>query len=237
MRTNIFTLATLLLAVPAFSKGKQVDLTGSWKETRRFTTDKKVVTYTDTLRIDFTIGNEYLWQKAGSFMFKGTYKASEDLLDLGARTFTILQMTPGQLVLKDDAGMYELSKYTKVADAEDNSKASSSSRGSKADEGEINKAEMTGKWEVYKRTSSVQMKELDYTKILRTIEIHWNGDKIDGVAMPAQYLAEGSGCMIQRFEKNTIYCSGGRAFVVRRCSGGELIIQEGTMTYFFKKFK
>lgn len=231
----LFLLPAATTAVSA--KHKPADLTGSWKETHRFTTDKKSIQYKDTLRIDFTIGNEYLWQKSGSFMYKGTYKATQDVLDLGARMFTILQMTPGQIVIKDDAGIYELTKYTRPALEQDNSKASSTARSNNSIENTINKDALPGKWEVYKRTSNTQLKDVDHTNIIRTIDIKWRGDSMSGIVMPAQYNPETTGWHIERFAHNKIYCNHSRVLDVKRCADGELILQEGTITYFFKKFK
>jgi hypothetical protein len=59
-------LPAILLGVAGITtkaQSKVIDLTGSWKETQRFTDAKVPVDFKDTVRIDFLIGNEYVWQK------------------------------------------------------------------------------------------------------------------------------------------------------------------------------
>src|SRR5215217_3929918 len=125
----LFSLLTANFSAYAGDKNKSVDLTGNWKEIQRMTKDKTDVSYTDTIRIDFMEGNEFLWQKAGSFMFKGTYKATSGSLDLGSRYFTVVASSSQKILLKDDNGFYQLMRYKKEAARENNSNAASAARG------------------------------------------------------------------------------------------------------------
>jgi len=107
-------LLFVLLLIPAFAfggdKNKPIDLTGSWKETRRMDLNKQAIPFTDTVRMKFMVGNEYLWMKPNTFQYRGTYKANNTSLDLGMRSFTALEMTPGRMLLKDELGIYEFTR-------------------------------------------------------------------------------------------------------------------------------
>lgn len=242
MRLKIISPALLLITLAGFgeAKGKSSDLTGSWKETGRYTAAKAGVSYTDTIRIDFLIGNEYTWQKDMGFMNRGTYKITGELLDLGTRVFTIIKRTDDRIELRNDAGVYEFSRYNKNT-GEDNSRAGSTTRAYNPDAqgGPINKAQLTGKWEVYKRTSAVQQASIDYTRILKSVTITLNNGKIEGSAKAAEMKPGSDTWTIDRFDNGTLYCSGPdkRTFKVVQVSAQELILQEGDLTYFFKVFR
>lgn len=234
-----------LLAVPfsayAGDKNKAVDLTGNWKETQRMTKDKTDVSYTDTIRIDFMEGNEFLWQKAGSFMFKGTYKATSASLDLGSRYFTVVESSPQKMLLKDDNGFYQLVRYKKEAAKENNSNAASAARGNNEATGDISIDAFNGNWETYKRTSKVQQQSIDYNRILKRLSLTVNGKVITGEFHAAQEINGTAGWKLDKFEKGYLYFSGNgndvRKAKVLKCADGELILEEGDYTYFLKKFK
>lgn len=238
-------LLLFLLLVPSFAfggdKNKPIDLTGSWKETRRMDLNKQPIPFTDTVRMKFMIGNEYLWMKPNTFQYRGTYKASATSLDLGMRAFTALEMTPGRMLLKDELGIYEFRRYTETAPQQDNSAATSGDRARVEEnyDGVQNISQLAGKWEVYKRTSAVQMNAIDYNRILKIIKISakpatdslgsvWAAN--DREAAPSWY--------VKKFENSTLICGGkdARELKVLKCDGKELVIQEDNVTYFFKQF-
>ncbi len=238
-------IPAVILALPVttmVAKGKTPELTGNWKETKRWTAKSEEVSFTDTVRIDFLMGNEYVWQKDMGYAYRGTYKTTDKALDMGARYFTIASVTPVKMVLKsEDGASYEFTKYKKVVPPPSNSSASSTARA--ADEavaqGTVDKSQLSGKWETFKRTSAVTQEKIDYTRLIKSVDIHLNGDKMNGAAYAAQRTPETGSWNIDRFEDNTIYTTGTdkRDFKILKCSNGELVLQEGTMTYFFKVFK
>ncbi len=242
MRVKFFIPALVVLVSGAFgeAKSKSIDLTGNWKETKRYTATKDQVSYTDTLRIDFLIGNEYVWQRDMGFMNRGTYKVTAGSLDFGTRLFTVDKMTNDRMTLRNDAGIYEFSRYNKNT-GEDNSKAGSATRANNADApgGQVKKENLAGKWEVYKRTSAIQQTKIDYNRILKSITISIAGGKVQGTANAAQMSPGNDTWTIERYDGGTLYCTGPdkRSFKVLQASARELVLQEGDMTYFFKIFQ
>lgn len=221
------------------SEAKTINLTGSWKETRRSSATKDAVNYTDTVRIDFLIGNEYVWQKDMGFMNRGTYKLTPTTLDMGARFFSINRLTDNLMVLRNDVGIYEFTRYKKRT-GEDNDKAQSSDRANKSEAtGVIKKENLAGNWEVYKRTSSVTLAKIDYTRILKTATILYENGNISGSLKAAEMKPGSDTWNILRYENQTIYCSGPdeRTFKVLQATSSELVLEEANITYFFKQFK
>jgi len=221
------------------AQSKVIDLTGNWKETRRLTEAKVPVDFKDTVRIVFLIGNEYVWQKDMGYAYRGTYKASETALDMGARYFTVVEMKKDRMLLKNEGSLFEFSRYTKPIVGTDNSQSTSSARANNEVTGPVDQALLAGKWETFKRTSAVKQERIDYTRLLKSININTTGGKISGAAYAAQRTPETGIWNIERYEGGVIYTSGmdKRSFKVLKCSDGELVLQEDTTTYFFKIFK
>lgn len=238
----VFTCLLSGLSSEADVKNKPVDLTGNWKEAGRISPRNERLDFTDTTFYDFLIGNEYTVQRKHSFMYRGTYKATKGMLDLGMRTYNVLEMAPERIVLKDDAGSYEFVRYNKAARMAENSDAASS--GKRAYQDDLNPApvrasQLAGKWEVYKRTSNTTLPEIDYTRIISMIDIKPEGGKMGGSVASAKDMETVPSWKITGYNNGVIYCSGkgDRQLKVLRCDDGELIIQEDNITYFFKQFK
>jgi hypothetical protein len=222
----------------AGSKDKPVDLTGNWKEIQRMTKDKAVIAYTDTIRIDFLVGNEFVWQKAGSFLFKGTYKVTPTSLDLGSRYFTIVSSSAKRILLQDEQGFYELSKYNKQEATTDNSAANNSARSNRETSGDIDIASFEGNWETYKRTSKVQQQNIDYSFIPKRVNLQVNKKRVTGALHAAQETNGHAGWKLVNYENGYLNFSGtsDRKLKVLKCAGNELILEEDNYVYFLKKF-
>lgn len=245
MKHLITTSAFTLAAMAAMAKGKPApDVLGSWKETSRMGRNKAMIAFTDTMFTDFMIGNEYITGRMSGFRYKGTYKVSESVLDIGMRFYTITEFKPGRMVLKDDAGFYVWEKYDKADPSVENSGAAGSgSRGHQEtnfDGGPVAFSQLKGRWEVFKRTSSETLPEVNYKVLLHTLDI--KGDRLQdssGIYAAADPTRI-PGWYITRYDDNIIHCKGPdgeRKLKVLKCADGELIIQEGTLTYFFKQFR
>ncbi len=238
----ILALAFATLAAAAKDKSKPVDLTGNWKEVRRISLRQEALDYTDTTCYDFMVGNEYTVQRKNSFMYRGTYKITPGLLDLGMRSFSIVEMTKDKMMLKDDAGTYKFVRYDKMAsEAENNGAAASGARAFKEEitGANVNLGQLAGKWEVYKRTSSATLPEIDYTRIVQMIEIRKRGDTVGTVAS-AKDMEGAPSWNIMRYDGGVLYCNGpkgARQLKVLSYKPGELIVGEEPLTYFFKQFK
>lgn len=230
--------AAACMTAHAGNKDKPADLTGNWKETQRMTKDKTPVGYTDTIRIDFQPGNEFVWQKSGSFMFKGTYKATPTSLDLGSRYFTIVTSSSGQLLLQDEQGFYELTRYKKQDIITDNNAAQHSNRSPQEKSGTIDMAAFDGNWETYKRTSKVQQKSIDYSYIPKRLNLIVNGRQMSGTLHAAQETNGQAGWKLDNYKDGQLNFSGksNRSLKVLKCTASELVLEEADYTYFLKKF-
>ncbi|MEO6832651.1 MAG: hypothetical protein ABI169_10620 [Chitinophagaceae bacterium] len=226
----------------AGGKDKPVDLTGDWKEVQRNSLLKDKVDYIDTTYYHFLIGNEYTVQRKNSYMYRGTYKTEGGKLDLGMRAYSIASMKPNEMVLKDNDGTYFFVRYDgDAARAENNDAASSSSRGHQESISPENLSpeQLSGRWEVYKRTSSEKLPDIDYTKIIRVIDFKMENGNASGGVESAKDMNGAPSWKITGFKDDVISCTGktNRELKVLKCEGSEMIVQEGTLTYFFKKFK
>jgi hypothetical protein len=224
-------------------KSGPVDLTGNWKEARRVSPRGEALDYADTTYYDFLIGNEYTVQRKNSYMYRGTYKATAGTVDLGMRAYNVLEMTPNRMILKDDAGSYQFVRYDKAATMmENNSAAANGERAYKPDvaPGRVGLGQLSGKWEVYKRTSSTTLPEVDYTRIVRVIEVKPQAGNV-GTVGSAKDMDGMPTWTIIRYENGVLYCTsasrGPRQLKVVSLKDGDLIVQEDVFTYFFKQFK
>jgi hypothetical protein len=243
MKRLLVTCLLLPLLAAGRDKNKPLSLSGSWMETRRMDMSRRALSYTDTIRMNFLTGNEYTWRQAGSFIFRGTYRATKDEIDMGMRQFTIVQRSGSRMVLKDVNHLYEFTRYTERPAAEDNRNATSGTRGRQEEaqyEGVRDQSLLAGKWSIYKRTSGVKPEEVNYSRIIRDIHIMGKSATAGsiGSVFAARDPATNPSWQIVRFENSTLYCSGkdNRQLKVLKCADGELIVQEGHITYFLKQF-
>lgn len=230
---KLILLFMLLLPLAAFSKGKN-DVVGEWREVKRFTVDNKNVAYQDTIFLKFLPGNEYVWQKKNSFIYRGTYKSENNTIDIGMRYFTVLEHKKNKkLILKDQAGIYEF---------EPGAPASQMMAGKAPEQYKpvtsIN--QMVGQWDKFKGTSSGMHSSIDYTRTVKKVEIFSSpkDGKLgyiyagrDGENAPSWY--------VESFSNQTLYCNGKdkRQFKVLKAENNELIIEEAGFTYFLRRFR
>lgn len=244
MKNLILTISALVFCVNSFAGGKNkpVDLTGDWKEVKRSSLLQNMVDYVDTTFYHFLVGNEYTVQRKNSYMYRGTYKIDRGQLDLGMRAYNIASLKQNEMVLKDDAGTYYFVRYDAEARrAENNDAASSSTRGhqEQLNPENISPEQLSGRWEVYKRTSSEKLPDIDYTTIIRVIDLKNDKGIVSGGVESAKDMNGAPSWKITGFKDGEIECSGkiNRRLKVLKCEGAEMIVQEGNLTYFFKKFK
>lgn len=233
---HLILFIALLMPAGAFA----INLTGFWKEVKRTDSKGTVVPYSDTLRIQFKIGNEYLWMRPNTFQYRGTYSVNNKSLDLGMKVLQILSSNNMRLILKDEDGItYDMVRYEDRSNITDNSAAQNSDRADVPVNGEgvKNYAQLRGKWDVYKRTNGGDKRPIDYTRIVRTVVVPKDGKP--GQVYAAKDMDGSPSWTIDHFDNNVLYCKGKdmRQLRVIKCSEGELILQEGDITYFFKQFK
>lgn len=230
---NIIALLLMLLPFVAMSKGKN-DLSGHWHEVKRQSTNNKKVDYRDTIMFEFKVGNEYVWQKKGGFIYRGSYKMENGALDIGMRYFTILEHKKNKrLVLKDQQGTYTFEPYTPTSQMV-------AGRAPEQYSAVTSINQMVGTWDKFKGTSAHTHQRIDYTRTVKKVEIFSTPQdgKLgyiyagrDGEGSPSWY--------VESFSNQTLYCNGKdrRQFKVLKAENNEFIIEENGMTYFLRRFK
>ncbi|MBS1644014.1 MAG: hypothetical protein JST36_03175 [Bacteroidetes bacterium] len=227
-----------VFAASAAKKDKNIDLTGDWREMTRSYPNRSNVAFDDTTFFHFLIGNEYTTQRKNHFMYRGTYKVYDGQLDIGMRLYQIFTVSKDEIVLKDEMGTYQFHRYQIPKQTEGASNVAGGNRGN-ISAGNIVQEQLPGRWEVYKRTSSETLPDIDYTTIIRVMELKQEQEGLAGGVESAKDMNGAPSWKVVGYQDGIIECKGktDRKLKVLRCEGNELILQEGSLTYFFKKFK
>lgn len=227
-------LFLLILLAPAIAYcGDKNTLSGSWKEVKRSKEDRSAIDFKDTIKLEFLVGNEYIWHKQGGFIYRGTYKIEDKTLDIGMRIFTILEKKSGRLILQDEAAIYEFAPYKEPA-------KDGTPKKEEVFAPVTNIGQMAGHWSAFKRTSDHVQQDIDYTRQLKMIDIYATPqDGKLGLFYAQRDADQAPSWYVESYANQTIYCGGKdkRQFKVIKCQDNELIIQEDGITYFMKKFK
>lgn len=228
-------LLSLLLAITpivAYCDDKNT-LNGNWKEVSRIT-GGKAVSFKDTIKVQFLMGGEYVWQKSGGFIYKGTYKIKGSELDMGSRFFSIVSRTDNSLKLKDETGTYELVPFN-PADGQ----AVLPAEKPAAPVTSLN--QMKGHWSVFKGTLDKKVPAIDYKRKIKILEITGDvaGDGKLGMAFGSYDPETVPSWYVESFSNQKLYLGGKdkRVFNVLKCEDNQLVIEEDGMTYFMRKFK
>lgn len=225
MKSN-FLLSVFLFCFLIAAQSKS--LSGNWKEISRTDANGNQVKFKDTISISFLEGNEYTWMSRGRNSNRGTYKLLDNQLDMGARSFTIVENKSRSLVLTDGAATYKFLPDTKVV--------SQNSFAERAPEPVNSLADIMGKWKVFKRTSDQPLKQIDYSTLLQSVVI-LNTSESSGYITSSASPHEKDGWKITDLNMGTLYVDGKsqRLFEISK-RGEELILKEGGITYFLKRF-
>jgi hypothetical protein len=237
-------LLSIILMLSFSAYGQQVKkkknpntLSGAWKETKRTNRMRQSIPYKDTITIEFSEGNKYFWQKLGGYGFKGSYKMDPKTLDLGMRFFEIVEKRPVKLSLKEDTIVHEFVPYKPTV-------PTTAPKPPRKEEvykpvPDINL--MVGRWSAYKKISSAKPGPINYEKMIKGIII--NSQPVDGklgTVLGMKDVNEAATWFVESYTAATqmLTCGGKekRELQVLKCEGGELIIQDGDITYYFKQF-
>ena len=220
-------------------KEKPIVLTaGRWMEFKRTRIDSTDRNFTDTLHIEFLAKNKYNLRRSGGFIYKGTYTLSDNELEMGLFNPTLVQKKYGKLIMKDDSSYYFFMPDTsKLIIGNKNIK-----NGQMVDSVRPVKSidEMVGHWSVYRRTPKAAMNEVDYTRVIKMIDI--TGGSSDGklgYVYAAKDPVGNPSWTIESFTADILECSGKdkRTFKLIKCQDKELVIEDDWVTYYFKEFK
>jgi len=243
MRALLFSLLLLHFTDRAWAgnKNKTINIVGTWKEAHRFSLNKEKLDFKDTTYYNFIDATQYIVHHQDGFQYHNTYSLSPGLLDLGMNAYSVVEISQNKMLLKDDQGTYEFVRYKEVVAATENTtQASSSQRGYKEELGAttIKMEQLVGKWEVYKRSSLDKLPEIDYRKILKSLEIRIVSGNLSGTISAMEDDPAGA-WKITGYENAMITASGKSELHIQvlKCDQGEMVLQSGSMQYFLKQFK
>jgi hypothetical protein len=215
-------------------KGKGTPTT-RWREVTRLKPDSTVVPFADTLFITFHHKDSFSYHNGNGFIYNGVFTISPDsILDFGTARYRLVGKTPEQLVLADQKGIYVLG-----VDLSDTAKIIRIDTEKILPVTDIDM--MIGHWTVYKRTAKEAGTTINDDKVIRAIFI--TGPSTDGkegfilggkdpLSEPSWYIKDlGPGPVLDCAGKNL------RTLKVIKCQGGEMILQEDDITFYFKQFK
>jgi hypothetical protein len=100
---------------------------------------------------------------------------------------------------------------------------------------------MIGHWSVYKRTPLKTLSVIDHNVLLKSMLISGRstGRKMGFVFSDVDKRDDPSWTIIRLDANHEMECEGlpKRTFKVTKCQGGEIILEDDDMRYFFKQFK
>jgi hypothetical protein len=216
-----------------YPRRERGELTGNWREISRRNINNRYINFSDTILIDFLQGNEYVWHKKGSFIYRGTYIKDANTIDIGMRYFNIISNEGNYLVLSDGTGIYEFEYY--IPDP--------------YDPGVIkpevyapvhNIQQMAGHWSVFKRTSTYRPNEIDYTRQLKMVDFYSHQeDGAWGDFFSQRDADNAPSWYVEHYANQTVYLNGRdrREFHVIKCEDNELIMESEGVTYYFRQFR
>ena len=231
-------ICALMLLIPftgySKDKGSKIQLIGNWKEVKRLNVAGKKINYTDTLYLKFEAGNQYVRQQGKGFIYRGVYKILSGSLDIGTRTYTILEYKKKKrLVLKDQMGTYELEPYVPVSQIVPG-------RAPEVYKPITSINQMVGSWDKFKGTSSGTHQQIDYTRTVKKVEIFAQPrDGKYGFIYAGRDGENAPSWYVESFSNQTLYCNGKdrRQFKVLKAENNELIIEGEGFTYFLRRFR
>lgn len=225
------SLLIMLMSLPFIAMGKD-KLSGHWREVKRLS-NNKAISFQDTIFFEFKPGNEYVWQKAHGFIYRGSYKIENGALDIGMRYFTIVENKKNSLVLKDDAGTYYFEPYTSTSQM-------TPGREPEKYAPVTSISQMVGTWDKFKGTSASTQQQIDYTRAVKKVEIFASPENGKlGYIYAGKDAENAPSWYVESFSNQTLYCNGKdrRQFKVLKAANNELIIEEDGFTYFLRRFK
>ena len=229
---KVLLITTALLFIAIYGESK--DLTGDWREVKRVNVKTGAsVSYNDTMFLRFESGNEYVSQKKGGFIYRGTFKIDDNTLDMGARVYTILKHTKATLKLQDEAGIYEFELYNPVSEMNTLPKEPKP-----LPVGSL--TQMKGHWSEFKRTADHTLSEVDYQRLIKMMDIFDTyKQNTYGYVFATRDADNNPSWNIDSYSNQVLHCSGKdkRELKVIKCQDNELVIEEAGITYFFRKFK
>ncbi len=216
-------------------KGSKSLPANRWREIKRLDADSVAVPYLDTMFITIKRKDSFSYHNKSAFVYNGIYILDDKSLDFGYAKFTIVSKKPKTMLLRDPKGYYLFG-----LDSSDTVKTIVLPKEEKIDSG-FTIDNMIGHWSVYKRTPLKALQVIDHNVLLKSMLItgRSTGRKMGFVFSDVDKKDDPSWTIIKFDSKHQMECEGkpSRTFTVTKCQGGEIILQDEEMQYFFKQFK
>lgn len=227
---HIFLLLVIVLPLSIFGKGND-HLKGHWRETGRWTTGEQELEYSDTMFFSFTPTGEYTWQKAGGFIYRGTYKVENNNLDIGMQYYSILDKQMNKLILKDQNSIHQFEPYIPQKVESDPRPKENYRRLA-----EIRFA--AGEWEKYKGTSDKKQQSINYDRSIKKVVIFDEAEDGKWGYVYAGNDGNEPSWYIESYSNDIMYLNGKdlREVKVLNMKDNELILKEDGFNYFMRRF-
>jgi hypothetical protein len=235
---KLLVFLMLLIPIAGFCskkhKTKLMPIT-RWREVKRMLPDSTVVPFTDTMFMAFKIKMGYSYHNKNGFIYNGTYKLEDDNLDFGTARYQLVQKRPTSITLANETGIYVFN-----TDSTDTlktivlAKADTSLPVTSIDQ-------MIGHWSMYKRTAKEENTTIDPALSINAVYI--TGPSTDGnvgYIYGGQDAKNNPSWYIKSYGTDqSLDCDGRNLRIIKvlRCQGGELILEENDIKYYFKQFK
>ena len=237
MKKAFFLLILLMpWALMAKKKDKtQHMLPGRWVEVKRMKLDSTIVEFTDTLFMTFQIRDTFTYRLRNGFVYRGKYTYDDkDHLDFGTAHYDVaLRRFNKSLILTNENGIYYFAVDTSdtavvIVLKEDKI------------EPVTNIDQMIGHWTVYKRTTR-EGAIIDPDVNIKSVYITGPGtdDKQGYVYCMNDYDNDPKWFIKSLGSDQSLDVVGKspRTIKVVKCQKGEMILEEGVATYYFKQFR
>lgn len=243
---NVFIAITALvwcMLLPARLSAKDKNknkpkhmMIGRWIETKRLKPDSTQISYNDTLFMTFGLRDSFTYRLRNGFVYRGKYTLSEEgHLEFGTASYEVALNKPNNIVLYNNAGIYYFvydtsdtaevivlpveEKILPVTDIEN----------------------MLGHWTVYKKNIDKDGNAPEFGFQIKSLYITGQGsdDKKGYVFGSEDPGNKPSWYILGLGADQSLECNGKsqRFLKVVKCQKGELVLQEGDVTYYFKQFK
>ena len=245
LRQNLWMIAGALFvllvtggnrqAVAGGHKGPKSLPANRWREIKRLDADSVQVAFQDTMFITIKRKDSFSYHNKDAFVYNGIYILDEKTLDFGYAKFTIVSKKPKNMLLHDAKGYYLLG-----LDSTDTVKTIVLPKEEKIDSG-FTIDNMIGHWSVYKRTPLKSLSVIDHNTLLKSMLISGRstGRKLGFIFSDVDKRDDPTWTIVKLDASHVMECEGmpKRTFKVTKCQGGEIILEDEEMQYYFKQYK
>ena len=244
MRCSLIVLfSTIVLFVVAFhsasfaggKSGSKSLPVNRWREIKRFDKDSTEIPFYDTMFVRIKPKQVFSYHNKDAFVYNGTYTLEDKELDFGYAKFHILLKKPTRMEFQDAKGYYLF-----AIDSSDTLRTIVLPKPEVIDTNFV-LDKMIGHWTAYKRMAIKPLQSVDRTTQIKTVIITGpsTGGKIGFVFSDADKADEPSWSILSVDGSANFQCEGKskRSIKIEKCQGGEMILEDDGIRYYFKQFK